>query len=150
MELVSASSNRRETSAVLKTLIYWKDVLHGLAGQALTMKTDNMVTVFNLQRQGTSESLLYETRQIFSLLLRMDVRITVTHVPVVKNTTADALSRMDKVGDYAPKQEIFNQVTEFLNIRPTIDLFAADHNCKCKRYLAVSTLSGRNALGLDA
>jgi hypothetical protein len=48
MEVVSASSNRKETTAVLNGLVYWKDILQGLAGQALAIRTDNMITVFNL------------------------------------------------------------------------------------------------------
>jgi hypothetical protein len=92
-DLDSSSSNRRETTAVLRALLYWKSVLEQLKGQAITIRSDNMVTVFNLQRQGASECLLYETRQIFSLLLQSNVRISVSHVQGVNNVTAglDAL-----------------------------------------------------------
>jgi hypothetical protein len=67
-----------------------------------------MVTVFNLQRQGASESLLHETREFFSLLLKLDIRISVTHIPGASNTKTDALSRMDKVGNYSLKKELFD------------------------------------------
>jgi hypothetical protein len=133
----SPSSNRRETAAMLRTLFYWRELLQQLRGQALPIRTDNMVTVFNLQRQGASESLLHETREIFSLLTKLDVRISVTHIPGANNTVTDALSRMDRVGNYSLKQEIFDQATRFLNCQPTIDLFANDHNYKCRRYLAL-------------
>jgi hypothetical protein len=109
-----------------------------------------MVTDFNLQRQGASESLLYETRQISSLLLQSDVRISVSHVPGVNNVTADALSRMDSVGDYALKTEIFNRATKFLETYPSLGAFASEHNHKCPRFLAFTARNGKGALGLDA
>jgi ribonuclease HI len=146
----SPSSNRRETAAVLKALLYWRELLQQLRGQAISIRTDNMVIVFNLQRQGASESLLHETREIYSLLLKLDIRISVTHIPGANSTVPDALSRMDKVGDYSWKQEIFDQATRFLKTRPTVDLFANDHNHKCIRYLALPGPLGRNALERDA
>jgi hypothetical protein len=109
-----------------------------------------MVTVFNLRRQGASESLLYETRQVFSLLLQSDVRISASHVPGVNNVTADAFSRMDSVGDYALKTEIFNRATKFLETYPSIDAFASEYNHKCTRFLAFTARKGKGALGLDA
>jgi hypothetical protein len=95
-----ASSNLRETTAVLKVLLFYREALVGMGVNSLAVKTDNMVTVFNLQRQGASETLLYETRQIFKLLTKWDIRISVTHIPGKENVVADALSRMDPVGDY--------------------------------------------------
>jgi hypothetical protein len=80
--------------------------------RGLSERTDNMVNVFNMQRQGASQFLLYETRQIFSLLQRMDMRLLVTHTPGVENEVADALSRLDKVGDYSLKQEYFRRGVE--------------------------------------
>jgi ribonuclease HI len=149
-ELDFASSNRRETTAILRALLYWKPILQKLRGQAISIRTDNMVTVFNLQRQGASESLLYETRQIFSLLLKMDVRIAVTHVPGVKNGTADALSRLDKVGDYELTAEMYQRGVNFLCVSPTVDLFATDQNHKCQRYLSLPGVTGEGACAWDA
>jgi ribonuclease HI len=145
-----ASSNRRETTAILKALLYWKTMLQELGGHAISIKTDNMVTVFNLQRQGASEGLLYETRQIFSLLLKLDVRVAVTHIPGVKNATADALSRLDRAGDYELKTEMYRRGTQFLNVNPEVDLFATDANHKCQRYLALPGVMGRGACAWDA
>jgi hypothetical protein len=64
----SASSNLRETTAVLLALLYFKQTLQEGGLRGLKVRTDNMVTAFNLQRQGASQPILYETRQIFSLL----------------------------------------------------------------------------------
>jgi ribonuclease HI len=96
-EYTSGSSNLRETTAVLLALLYFKQMLRNRRVRGLTVRTDNTVTVFNLQRQGASQPLLYET----------DARpasVRVTHIPGVENEVADALSRMGKVGDYSLKE----------------------------------------------
>jgi hypothetical protein len=116
----------------------------------LAIKTDNIVTIFNLQRQGASESLVYETRQTFSLLQKLDVRITVTHIPRIDNGVADALSRMDKVGDYGLKVEYFRRGVEYLGVAPTLDVFGAKHNSKCARFLALPGKGAGGAVALDA
>jgi hypothetical protein len=56
------SSNRRETIAGLRALLYLKPPLQRLVVRGLTIKTDNGVTVFNLQQQGVSVSVAYGTR----------------------------------------------------------------------------------------
>jgi hypothetical protein len=109
-----------------------------------------MVTVYNLQRQGASESLLYETRQIFSFLLKMDIRLQITHVPGVENVTADALSRMDTAGDYELRSEFYQRGVLFLGINPTLDLFATSSNTKCQSFLALPGVRANGARALDA
>jgi ribonuclease HI len=138
----SASSNRRETTAVLKALLYFRPLLVQQNVNALALRSDNMVTVFNLQRQGASESLVYETRQIFSFLTKHDIRLSVTHVPGIENVTADALSRMDLVGDYSLRTDFYNRGISALGVNPTLDVFANVLNKKCedwiKKYLKIS------------
>jgi hypothetical protein len=109
-----------------------------------------MVTVFNLQRQGASESLLYETRRIFSILQKLDIRITVTHLPGKENVTADALSRMDLVGDYELKKEVYEAALEKLGVWPTLDAFANCNNHKCDRFWALPGPLSVGAEALDA
>ena len=146
----SASSNLRETRAVLRALLYFRDLLKESSVRALTVRTDNMVTVYNLQRQGASKNLLNETRQIFSLLVRLDIRIRVMHIPGVQNTMADALSRMDLVGDYELKQESCDKALQLLGLRPTVDLFANRLNRKCDRFMALPGPQAEGAVALDA
>ena len=109
-----------------------------------------MVTVYNLRRQGASINLLNETRQIFSLLQKLDVRIVVTHVPGIQNTLADALSRMDLVGDYQLKLNVYKQAIRSLGLNPTIDVFANSSNNKCRRFLALPGPLAAGAWALDA
>ena len=145
-----ASSNLRETRGVLRALLYFSPLIQQRQIHALHVRSDNMVTVYNLRRQGASINLLNETRQIFSLLQKLDVRITVAHVPGIQNTLADALSRMDLVGDYQLKDEAFQRGIAEMNINPSIDLFANSSNHKCRRFLALPGPLAVGALALDA
>jgi hypothetical protein len=147
MKYAYASSNLRETTAVLKALLFYREGLVEMGVKSLAIKTENMVTVFNLQRQGGSETLLYETRQIFKLLTKWDIRITVTHIPGKENTVADALSRMDPVGDYELVRGLFERGTRTLGVMPTVDLFANCNNAKCPSFVA---FPGKHAEGARA
>jgi hypothetical protein len=146
----STSSNLRETTAVLRALLNFRSEVQKHQIHCLSLRTGNIVTVFNLQRQGASESLLYETRQIFSFLLKMDIRLQTTHIPGVENITADALSRMDAAGDYELRQEFYQRGIRFLGVTPTLNLFAAKTNAKCPSYLALPGVRAEGARALDA
>jgi hypothetical protein len=130
----SASSKLRETTAVLRAPLYFRSALAERGIHQLAIRSDNMVTVFNLQRQGASESLLHETRRIFSILQKLDIRISVTYLPGKENVTADSLSRMDLVGDYELGKEVFEEALGLLGVRPTVDAFANRNNHKCDRF----------------
>jgi hypothetical protein len=95
------SSNQRETMAVLRALLYFRPMIVNSNIRAIAVRTDNMVTVYNLRRQrALGGKLLQATRAIFSSLTQLDTRIMMSHVLGVDNGFADALSRMDKAGDY--------------------------------------------------
>jgi hypothetical protein len=145
----SASSNLRETTAVLNELLYFRQVLLGGLVKGLSVGTDNMVTVLNLQGHGASQSLLYKTRQIFSLLQKMDVRLMVMHIPGVENEVADVPSCMDRVGDYRQQQEYLRWGAEARGVKPTVDVFANSTNHKCKRFLALPGRLAEGAVALD-
>jgi hypothetical protein len=68
----------------------------------VAIRTDYVVTMFNLQRQGAPLMLLNEMRQIFSFLARTDICITVTRLPGVENGLADALGRIHVFGLVEP------------------------------------------------
>jgi hypothetical protein len=144
------TSNWRETTAVLRALIGFKHILRERIIRSLSLRSDNMVTVFNLQRIAASESLLNETRQIYSLLTQENIRLSVSHVPGVQNDLTDALSRMDSAGDYELKQEIYDQAIKTLGAFPTIDLFACSSNRKCPRFMALPGPKSEGAIALDA
>jgi hypothetical protein len=79
---------------VLRGLSYFKPTLHTLQLRAITIRSDNAVTVHNLRRQGAGIALLHLTRAIFSLLEGLDVRVHACHISGVQNVLTDALSRL--------------------------------------------------------
>jgi hypothetical protein len=126
-----ASSNLRETTAVLKALLFFKEALVGMGVNSLAIKTDNMVTVFKL-------------------LTKWDIRISVTHIPGTENTVEDALSRMDPVGDYQLERGLFERGLRALGVAPTVDLFANCNNAKCPSFVALPGKHAEGARALDA
>jgi hypothetical protein len=149
MQRETVSSNRRKTTAVLRALLGFRQVLRERQIRSLALRTDNMMTVLNKQRIGASESLLHETREISSLLTQDNIRLTVSHVPGIQNDLTDALSRMDSAGDYELKEEIYRKAMQQLQFYPTIDLFASI-NKKCSRFMALPGPLGQGAQGHDA
>ena len=144
------SSNQRETAAVLRALLYYKPILQQLRPGALTIRSDNAVTVYNLQRQGAGVALLGMTRAIFSLLQELDIRLHVMHIPGVENGLTDELSRIDSSGDYELRADVYDHATRILQVTPTVDLFAASHNRKCNRFVAWTAAAATGATALDA
>jgi hypothetical protein len=147
---LSFSSNLRETTAVLRALITFRHLLRHEGIKALTIRSDNSTTVCNLQRQGAGPNLLMATRKIFSILQTLDIRLLVMHIPGVDNGDVDCLSRMEVTGDYALKEEIFNQALSIIGVRPTIDLFAHCLNNRLPRFVAIPGPLAVGAVTLDA
>jgi hypothetical protein len=145
------SSNQRETTAVLRALLYLRPTIVASNIRAIAVRTDNMVTVYNLRRQREpGGKLLQATRAIFSLLSQLDTRIMMSHVPGVDNNFADALSRTDTAGDYELLPDVFQDGMRALGMRPLIDLFASRFNHKLARFVALpGRLAGR-AVAEDA
>jgi hypothetical protein len=102
------SSNQRETTAVLRVLLYFRPMIVDSNVRAMAVRTDNMVTFYNLRRQrAPGGKLLQAIRAIFSLLTQLDARIVMSHVSGVDHGLADALSRMDTAGDYELLPDVF-------------------------------------------
>jgi hypothetical protein len=111
--------------------------------RAIEVRTDNMVTVYNLRRErAQGGKLLQATRASFSLLTQLDTRIVMSHVPGVDNGVADNFSRMDMAGDYELLPDVFQEGVRALGVKPSIDLFASRFKHKLARFVA---LPGRPA-----
>jgi hypothetical protein len=145
-----SSSNQRETAAVLRGLLYFRELLRHEKIRAMTIKSDNAATVCNLQRQGAGIALLQMTRQIFKLLQQLDIRIAVAHIPGKDNDLVDALSRMEVTGDYELKAEFFERGLAVLGASPTVDLFAHNRNNKIPTFVAMDGPLAQGAAALDA
>jgi hypothetical protein len=143
------SSNQRETAAVLRSLTYFQPILQHFQINGLTIQSDNLVTVYNLQRQAAGPALLHLTREIFKTLTALDIRLHVSHIPGVQNVLTDALSRLEITGDYQLRPEVYRSCVAMLRVTPTIDLFAHCQNNKCARFVALPGIraSGATALG---
>jgi hypothetical protein len=116
----------------------------------MTIRSDNSVTVYNLRRQGAGVALLHPTRAIFSLLERLDLRIHVCHIPRVENVLTDAQSRLERTGDYELREDVFKHAIATLQVCPTADLFAAEHNAKCRVYVVRPQSRNMQASAVDA
>jgi hypothetical protein len=116
----------------------------------MTIRSDNAVTVCNLQRQGAGTALLLITRAIFSILQELDIRIAVAHIPGKLNTLTDALSRIEVTGDYALRPDLCKQALQMLQIQPTIDLFAHCLNSQLPRFAAIPGPLSQGAVAKDA
>jgi hypothetical protein len=113
--------------------------------KAIAVRTDNMVTVYNLRRQRASGGkLLQATQAIFSVLTKLDTRILMSQVPGADNVLMDALSRRDTVGDYELLPDVFRDGARALGSNPTINLFTSRSNYKLARSAA---LPGKSAGG---
>jgi hypothetical protein len=116
----------------------------------MTIKSDNAVTVYNLQRQGAGMALLHLTRAIFSLLQELDIRIHVSHVPGIENVLTDALSGMDGTGDYGLRKDVFPHAIAAIQVQSSVDLFANKMNSKCPTFIALAGPLGDGATARDA
>jgi hypothetical protein len=116
----------------------------------MTVRSDNAVTVFNLHRQGAGPALLHLTRTIFRVLQELDILLHVMHIPGVDNSFTDALSRMDRAGDYLLRQDIFDHAVAMLQVTPSIDLFANSQNRKTYTFAALPGPLQTGAAALDA
>jgi hypothetical protein len=145
------SSNQKETTAVLRALLYFHPMIIASNIRAIAVRTDNMVTVYNPLRQRASEGKLFQaTRAIFSVLTKLDTWILMSHVPWTDNILTDALSRMDTAGDYELLPDVFRDRARALGSNPTIDLFASRYNHRLARFAALPGKSAGRAVVEDA
>ncbi|KAH7825981.1 uncharacterized protein MONOS_4552 [Monocercomonoides exilis] len=68
-----------------------------------------------------------------------NLTIKAQHLPGRKNHRADALSRLERAGDYEIKDEALEEVHAQLKVRPTLDAFAFKRNHKVERLCGVSS-----------
>jgi hypothetical protein len=117
---------------------------------AITIRSDNAVTVHNLRRQGAGIALMHLTRAIFSLLEGLDIRVHACHIPGVENVLTDALSRLERTGDCELRLDVYQHAIATLQVCPTVDLFAAKHNSKCPVFVTLSKSTAQGAAAIDA
>jgi ribonuclease HI len=137
-----SSSNQRESMAVLLALRSASMYLKEEKISCVCVESDNSTTVSNLRRQRGATSMVKIMRIIFSTLRKLDIEVIPRHRPGKLNEVADALSRLERAGDYALKREAFEkgmvalaepgeEPKEIVNL----DLFATRRNTLLDQYV---------------
>ncbi|KAA6389986.1 MAG: hypothetical protein EZS28_014493, partial [Streblomastix strix] len=128
------SSNQREMAAVLMSLRAFSPILQQMNVDCLLFQTDNTTTEFCLRNWRLAKALVHIARIIFQLLENLNVFLVTEHIKGIHNNKADALSRMAHHGDYSISFPALNQAITFLQLVPTIDLFASRTMKRCEMY----------------
>ena len=118
----SMSSNYREITAVLLTL---KSFIPVLKGKTVTVFSDNITTVANINFMGSSHRDLSEVAsKIWSLAIRNSIEIQAKFLPGKSNVHADFLSRLPQKYEWILHPHIFAYLDRLYGPH-TIDRFAS-------------------------
>jgi ribonuclease HI len=143
------TSNQRELLAVLRALQHFQPIIQEKRISTLTLESDNMTTVYNIQKIKSSNCPLRIVRALFSFLAKIKLTLIPIHRPGVDNEKADALSRLELMGDYEVKWEAVQRVLDKWKITPSIDLFATTTNHKLPVYCSANK-TDTEAIWIDA
>jgi hypothetical protein len=138
-----SSSNQRESRAVLCALSQCQKTLLEKRVAVLMVESDNTTTVSNLSKVRAAKSMLDTMRRIFSKLERLKITVVAKYRPGVENGAADAMSRLERAGDYELSEEAFyrglkalTRTGERAEELVEIDVFASSRNTKLKRFIS--------------
>jgi hypothetical protein len=132
------SSNQRELLAVHRALLHFRPIIMEQNINTLTLESDNMTTVYNVLKIKSAKGPLKIVRALFSTLTAMNLTLTPLYRPGINNEKADALSRLEWMGDYEIKWEVVEKVLDLWKIQPTIDLFATKESYKLPAYCSAN------------
>jgi ribonuclease HI len=143
------TSNGWETAAVEKALRRMRQVYPASRSlKAITVRSDNTATVFNINRRQACDSLLQPLHSLLSYADRIGVQLRAQHVPGIDNGHADALSRISPSGDYSLSPEVLERLQQEWKVQIDADLFASASNKKHQTYCTLKR--DRNAIARDA
>ncbi|KAA6355550.1 MAG: putative Transposon Tf2-6 polyprotein [Streblomastix strix] len=141
------SSNQRELAAILCSLRRLEANLEEQQVKAIRIQTDNTTTAFNLRRQAAAGPLAQITIRILNWAESRDIQLQPIHIPGMMNTTADALSRLARSGDYSISPVRVHLIMNKFGIQAQIDAFSTRKNKVLKQYC--SSREDRKALSRD-
>jgi hypothetical protein len=121
-----------------------------LANQYILIRSDNTTAVSYINRMGSvrSPKLANLARKIWRFCEVKKNFLTASYIPTGANLQADRESRtLLPDTEWSLSDNIFRQIVSHFG-RPEIDLFASQHNFKCKTYF--SWLRDPGATGVDA
>ena len=140
--------NFLEMKAALYTL---KALCHNSRNTAIALRVDNTAAVGAIRNMGSRSQICDEViSELWEWARIRDLWITVTHIPGVQNTIADAKSRQKHKDEleWALNPTFFNQAMAAHNWRPNVDLFASRLNYKVKTFYSLR--ADPEAYGCDA
>jgi ribonuclease HI len=130
------TNNFKELWAVTKGIQRFATLLSLSQVHHIRLHSDNTAVVFNIRRRAASRNLYPALRHLLNLCRRWGFHITVEHIPGIQNTTADALSRLSRSGDYALSPQVFQHMCVTMGMQPTVDLFATRWNTKLNTFIS--------------
>jgi ribonuclease HI len=128
------TSNHKELGAIFYGIRSFANILETLKIKAISLRSDNSTAVSNLSNLKAKESLHKEVLRINNMCKNMDLELHPQHIPGAENRIADALSRLNRSGDYYLAPFLFIQLCLEWDIYPTMDLFASKDNALLMRY----------------
>ena len=140
--------NVLEFTAIVLAIRHWQ---HRLQNARLMIVSDNLPTVWVINRQGSTRSppLLQLAFQFFQLIDSLNVTVRARHIPGAKNVLADSLSRQSKPAptEWQLHPDAFQIICQRLG-QPNVDLFATRFNNQLPVF--VSPVPDQQALKHDA
>ncbi|KAH7831530.1 uncharacterized protein MONOS_11106 [Monocercomonoides exilis] len=112
----------------------------------LQLRSDKSSVVFNVKRWNAGRNLLQTLKRIWTLKEKLKIVLKAVHLPGFRNTRADALSRLERAGDYSIADSELKEILSVLQITPTLDAFAAQHNHKVDRWCGIGSPLGEDGL----
>ena len=140
--------NVLEIKAILFGL---KALCSNLDGQHIRIRTDSLTSVYYINKKGGSKSDKCNAvaLDIWEWCLKKSIFISAIHIRGIENDVADYESRnQDNSSEWSLKNDIFDAIVNWFQVKPTIDLFASRINYKVKRFIAWQ--ADPEAIGIDA
>ncbi|KAH7820386.1 uncharacterized protein MONOS_6257 [Monocercomonoides exilis] len=132
--VINQSSNYRELFAINQAIAHFTNSIRNQEIRNLLIQSDNTTAVYNLNRWGAGPNLRNLLKKIWNQIQALKVVVKAQHIPGERNVRADGLSRLAKGGDYEVEQEALEEITNQLQMRITLDAFAAKENIKSTRW----------------
>lgn len=110
-----------------------------LKNKNISIKTDNITTVFYMNKIGGTHSrdLCFLALEIWQLLTTYQINCKTFHIPGIQNVEADGCSRKTLlINDYSLSKKAFTDILALIEFVPTVDLFASRLTAKLPLYIS--------------
>ncbi|KAH7823764.1 uncharacterized protein MONOS_1844 [Monocercomonoides exilis] len=137
-QLAKQSSNHRELMEEWLALNNFGPALQRNGISRLHLRSDNTAVVYNINRWNAGKNLRPALRKIWRWKEETHIEMRATHIPGIKNIREDALSGLERAGDYEVRAEELLEILKIAQRTPTLDAFAASHNHKLERLCGIN------------